>query len=133
MLTQQMAKIQSSIVGLSPAIKLVTISVDPQTDTPEVMKAYGEKFHANFKTWGFLTGSFEKIKPLVTDGFKLALEQGGNLKEISHGENFVVVDQIGRIRAYKHASNSSEINDIIKTVALVANSNPLLLPTPSTR
>lgn len=137
LLTAQMAKVQSHIAGLSAAIRLVSISVDPENDTPKVLKAYGEKYKADFKTWSFLTGSIGDIKTVVVDGFKLALERSGKssdasveFSDITHGEYFVIVDQLGRIRAFKPATNNQEINNIIQTVAIVANTNPNLMSAP---
>ena len=47
-----------------PALKsvhLVTISFDPATDTPAVLKKHAEGLHADFKTWTFLTGERDDI------------------------------------------------------------------------
>ena len=41
-----MAKVQSRLQSAAPIIRMVSISVDPETDTPEVLKAYGEKYEA---------------------------------------------------------------------------------------
>lgn len=138
LLTGQMAKIQSRLMGVGPAIKLLSISVDPDTDTPEVLKAYAEKYRADHKIWQFLTGPIDEIQKAVVDGFKVAFENPSaqnekdkgeqiGLMEITHGEHFVIVDQKGQIRAYKHAKNTEEINEIIRLVALLANANPAIV------
>jgi len=127
MFSKQMAKIQNRIVGLSPAIRLLSISVDPETDTPSVLKNYGNEYKANFKSWSFLTGPLDEIKKVVTEGFKLVLQKSdSNFMDITHGEHFVIVDQIGQIRAFTHARNDTEINNVIKILALVANTNPYI-------
>ena len=130
-LTAQMAKIQSRLMGVGPAIRLLSISVDPRTDTPAVLKEYGERYHADFKIWQFLTGPLESIQKVVVEGFKIAAvqekSQMTNLMEITHGEHFVIVDQLGQIRSYLQGSNDAEINQIVRTVAILANSNPRVL------
>jgi protein SCO1/2 len=134
-LTQQMAKIQSRFVGMGPAMRSVSITVDPKTDTPEVLREYGEKYRANFRNWHFLTGDLKQIEEVVVNGFKMAMVQTPqepaaptSLMDITHGEHFVIVDQLGRIRAFKTANNDQEINSIVQTVAILANTNPHKAP-----
>ncbi len=130
LLTQQMAKIQSRLMGVGSAVHLLSISVDPDTDTPAVLKRYGDKHKADYKNWSFLTGPLEHIQDVVVKGFKVGFEKGTNpqnvnLFEITHGEHFVIVDQLGRIRSYNHAANTKDINEILKTVAILANTKIL--------
>jgi protein SCO1/2 len=151
LLTKQMEKIQSRLQSAAPIIRLVSISVDPETDTPEVLKAYGEKYGARFKSWSFLTGDLMQIYDTVVGGFKVAMDnpkvdpskkpqpvvadaQGNppskddmtyDLIEITHGEHFVMVDQAGQIRAYMQAHNDEQINQIVRTLGILANTNPL--------
>jgi protein SCO1/2 len=138
MLTKQMAKIQSRLMGVGPAIRLLSISVDPETDTPEVLKTYAEKYRVDHKIWQFLTGPIDQIQKAVVDGFQVAFENPSaqkiedkgeklGLMEITHGEHFVIVDQLGQIRGYKRAHNDEEINEIIRTVAILANGNPAVI------
>ena len=133
MLSEQMAKIQSRLVGIGPAIQLLSISVDPERDTPEKLRAYSERFKANPRVWHFATGPLETIEKVVMSGFKMAIQtkaeagEDPSLFEITHGENFVIVDPMGQIRAYKHAGTMEDINDIIRTVAILANSSPKAL------
>jgi protein SCO1/2 len=129
LLTKQMAKIQSRLMGVGPVVKLLSISVDPQNDTPQVLKDFATKYRVNEKIWSFLTGPLEEIENAVIKGFKVAFENPGSsdkgqslsLMQITHGEHFVIVDQQGRIRGYKHARTEEEVNEIIRTVALLAN------------
>jgi protein SCO1/2 len=135
LLTQQMAKIQERLLGSGASVKLVSISVDPENDTPAVLKKYAEKNGARSAVWSFLTGDLAQIYDTVVKGFKVAVDSKSyrevsktdmsfDLMGITHGENFVIVDQIGQIRAYAHARNDAEINSIIRTVGILANQNP---------
>ncbi len=136
LLSQQMAKVQSRLQSAAPIIRLISITVDPGTDTPEVLKAYGEKYQARFRHWSFLTGDLDQIHDTVVNGFHVAAQnpifinedmgadQNMNLMEITHGEHFVIVDQGGQIRAYMKGNNDKELNQIVQTLGLVANSAP---------
>lgn len=132
LLTSQMAKIQNRFVRSAPSIQLLSISVDPNVDTPQVLKTYAEGYKADHKLWSFLTGPFETVEDVVVRGFKVAMGRTEavedlSILDVSHGEHFVVVDQLGQIRAYMHARNSKEINQIVRTVALLVNSKPASL------
>jgi protein SCO1/2 len=84
-------------------VRLVSFSVDPGTDTPPVLAAYGARFGADPARWFFLTGPMDTVKSVVVDSFKMVLERIESPTEpatILHGERFVVVDRLGRIRAY---------------------------------
>src|SRR5271170_2006727 len=55
-MTGQMKSLQDALPQSSEA-KFVTLTTDPENDTPEVLKKYGERFNADFSRWNFLTGT----------------------------------------------------------------------------
>ena len=86
------------------AIRLVSISVDPESDTPERMSEYGARLGIDFGRWSLLTGEPEAIRVLLTDGFKVGVgerqELEAGLYDIAHSGKLVLVDGEGRIRGY---------------------------------
>ena len=57
MLTDNMARVQDKLgAAFGPQIAFVSITVDPERDTPEVLKQYAQNFDADLKGWSFLTG-----------------------------------------------------------------------------
>jgi cytochrome oxidase Cu insertion factor (SCO1/SenC/PrrC family) len=85
-------------------IHLVSFTVDPQKDTPEVLRGYAEKLHAQPKRWDFLTGSRAAIYALARDGFKLAVSDGSDEAGMPvHSTRVVLVDRRGTIRGYYDA------------------------------
>ncbi len=101
MMTSQMASLQHSITK-TPDVKLVSISVDPNNDTPEVMAEYAKRYNADTKNWYFLTGPISTIYTVAKNGFKLTLDSvGGDYNNpIVHSERFVLVDKKGNIRGF---------------------------------
>jgi protein SCO1/2 len=85
-------------------IRLVSISVDPAYDTPEVLKEYGASHGVDPTRWTLLTGDQERVRTLVVDGFKTPMERapdgGPTLVEVAHTGKLVLVDAHGRIRGY---------------------------------
>jgi protein SCO1/2 len=83
-------------------IRIVSITVDPTFDTPEILAGYARSHGAVSDRWKFLSGSRDEIWNLSKDGFKLAvgedLQTAGS--PIFHSPHFVIVDRIGQIRGY---------------------------------
>src|SRR5271170_401720 len=69
-MTGQMKSLQDLLPQNSNA-KLVTLTTDPDFDTPEVLKKYGERFNADFNRWTFLTGTKTEIAALASGSLKL--------------------------------------------------------------
>lgn len=103
LLTAHMARLQERLAG-SPGVRLLSFSVDPKNDTPEVLKAYGEKYGQDPARWTFLTGDLSAITKAVEKGFKIGIQGAGDPDatafDIVHGEHFVLVDTDGAIRGY---------------------------------
>lgn len=94
-MTQHMKRLQDQLAGID-ALKLVSITVDPARDTPEVLQAYGKRFGADPARWYFLTGPPATLHHLSKDVFKL----GDIAPDLEHSTRFVLVDKSGRIRGY---------------------------------
>jgi len=108
-LTERMAKIQHRSRNLGIAFQLVTFTVDPDNDTPQVLADYARSVHANPARWSFLTGPLGDVEKTVVQGFKLAMgkeEVSEGIFSIFHGERFVLVDQNGMIRGYYEATDA---------------------------
>jgi cytochrome oxidase Cu insertion factor (SCO1/SenC/PrrC family) len=120
-MSHQMAELQKRI-GDARDIRLVTITVDPDRDTPEVLRDYANLYGASDTGWLFLTGKKEEIFTLIREGFKLivdqndkeTLEEGGHA--ILHSTKFVVVDPKGQVRGTFDGTNVEEMNDLLSLV-----------------
>ena len=87
-------------------IRLVSFSVDPEYDTPEVLAAYAKKNGWDNQLWDFVSGSEADLKALLVQrmflevGEKMPLPGDAELFDISHASRFVLVDQNGDVRGY---------------------------------
>ncbi|AKT41652.1 SCO family protein [Chondromyces crocatus] len=107
-LTERMAELQRRTEQHGDAVHLVTFTVDPETDTPEVLGRYATKSGAVKGRWTFLTGPLNQIETTVVQGFKVAMgraEPGDGIMNIFHGERLVLVDREGTIRGYYQADD----------------------------
>ena len=102
-MTRQMASVQAALPKDSQA-KLISLTTDPEFDSPEVLKNYGEKFGADPARWHFLTGTKLGIAALAGDSLKLtALETKPESRTSAddlfiHSTIFVLVDKQARLR-----------------------------------
>ncbi len=102
-MTRRMRRLQQEFAGLSADIRFLSVSVDPEYDTPQVLRQYATRHDADTETWRFATTQRTDLHRLVIEGFKLPLEDAGNSEHrILHSDRFVLVDQQGRIRGYYH-------------------------------
>ena len=104
-MTGQMKSLQDKL-PVQSAAKLVTLTTDPDFDSPAVLKRYGERFGANFNRWTFLTGSKAQIANLAADSLKLSAQpikpedRKDSADLFIHTTIFVIVDKHAQLRGF---------------------------------
>jgi len=96
-----------------PDFKMVSISVDPEYDTPEVLSAFAGEYGANPERWHFLTGANSLIQQLSEDQFKIAAAETPS----SHSLRFILVDRNGDIRGYYHSTDAEDVEQLRSDLA----------------
>lgn len=100
-LSIKMNSIQRGLESLGPDVQLVTFSLEPDYDQPAVLQTYAKRFAADEQRWWFLTGVPTPVMhKLVREGFLQPVVAGEGNEPIDHSTYFVLVDRIGRIRAF---------------------------------
>ena len=98
-------------------IRIVSISVYPEYDTPEVLAEYASRYDANTNHWHFLTGPEESVQNIIKDGFKI-----GDYEDIIfHSEKFALVDQQGQIRGYYNGMKTEEMTQLKQDMKTLIN------------
>jgi protein SCO1/2 len=140
-----MARLQDALAQ-EPDVCLVSISVDPEHDTPEVLSEYAARFGADPDRWIFLTGSRDAIYRLAIEGFHLGVvdrgeqtrrETGEGLawlgrasawahpvpnadrKPVLHSSRFVLVDRQAQLRGYYHGTDWESLDRLQANVKIV--------------
>ncbi|MEW5975277.1 MAG: SCO family protein [Acidobacteriota bacterium] len=103
-MSASMAALQKEL-GDAPDLRFVSISVDPDTDTPEVLAGYANRYGARPDRWFFLTGSKQDIHTLAKDGFLV----GGIENVMEHSTRFILVDRTGGIRGYYDSQDQEAV------------------------
>ena len=123
MISSRMSELQKPLQKTD--VHLVSFSVNPEKDTPEVLRGYADKLQAEPGRWDFLTGAKPAIYKLSHDGFKLAVSDGSDAQGIPvHSTRIVLVDRHGQIRGYYDATEPEAITK------LLADTNHLLREQP---
>lgn len=102
-MTRRMAQLQAALPPEWP-VRLVSLTTDPDYDTPEILQTYAHHYGARSNRWHFLTGPKADVRRLAVDGLKLAAVEVPPADRTSpddlfiHSTLLVVVDQQGRLR-----------------------------------
>ena len=100
-------------------VRIVSISVYPEYDTPEVLKKYASQYDANTNRWHFLTGPEENVQDVIKNGFKM-----GDYEDIIfHSEKFALVDQKGRLRGYYSGMQTEDVARLKKDMNQLLKEN----------
>lgn len=127
--TEVMQQIQKRIRGLGQSVAMVSFTVDPETDTPEVLYKYARRHHANPHVWSFVTGPEEELYDLLVEGFRVPVGEkevfdspveGLHLYDIAHSERIVLVDSEGYVRNFYSIDNIS-IDQLMIDLGLLVN------------
>jgi cytochrome oxidase Cu insertion factor (SCO1/SenC/PrrC family) len=104
-ISANMAQLQKRLAG-DPRVQLVSFTVDPEDDTPDVLAAYANRFAADPRRWWFLTGPEKPVYDLIQNGF-LQSVQDNHGKQLAPGEflvthstYMVLVDAQGVLRGF---------------------------------
>ena len=117
-MTRQMKELQNALPRGSDA-KLVTLTTDPEYDTPKVLKKYGEEFGADPNRWMFLTGRKDSLYTMARISYTID-DPANNLKSIDddflHTQFWALVDRNGDVRKIYDGLKQNEINELIRDI-----------------
>lgn len=119
--TTNMLELQKELQGSN--IQIVSFTVDPDYDTPEVLKKYAEENRVDLDNWTFLTGyDYDTIKKLSEGSFKAVLENGGpDEMELSHTYNFFLINPDAKIIKKYNGMSMDEVDVLIEDAKTVLN------------
>lgn len=120
-MTSNLSKLQKELEARNLSVQFVSFSVDPDYDTPEVLREYGQQYEANFDTWSFLTGyDFQTIKELSIKSFRALLkepEYGDD--QVMHDTRFFLVSPEGKVIKGYDGIKSDSIDEILNDISIL--------------
>jgi protein SCO1 len=111
-ITRRMRELQIEATERKLGLTLVSFSVDPENDTPEVLRAYARKYDVDPASWRFLTGDLEVVRTTAVDGVKMALDGKADPSKpdygILHGTYLVLIDRNLQLRGYYRTESTED-------------------------
>lgn len=123
-MVRRMRGIQEQARQRGVPLELVSFSVDPENDTPEVLRAYTAAQGLDTRNWRFLTGDSAVIRATAEQGFKIGVEgtprAGAEHFGITHGTHLVLLDERRTIRGYYQSSDAERVSALLDDAARLA-------------
>lgn len=112
-----MKGLQGELLGTG--VRLVSISVDPDHDTPEVLSQYADGLGADKRRWFFLHAPRETVYNLIHNGFKLPIEQASpeevaaGAEAVFHSSKLALVDRGNRVVGFFDSASPAEVRTLV--------------------
>lgn len=124
MMSSQLSRLQDLLksVNVWGDVKLLSHTVDPKNDTPDVLRAYGERLNADFTHWNFVTGTEDELYDQAKFGYFLtALPSDTAAGGFFHSDTFALIDREGRIRGYYDGTSTQEVDQLFSDIQQLVN------------
>lgn len=128
-MSQSMARVQQGIRDTdaidASKLRLLTISTDPETDTPERLAAYAKRFEADPELWYFARGDFAAVQSFSQEALKLGLERASpqqrhaGAEKIIHSNKFILLDARGHFRKIYTGTTPSDVDELLRDLPVM--------------
>ena len=126
-LTANMKRLQQAIKTRDPRklvdtpfIQFVSLTVDPERDSPSVLKKYADKFQLNHDTWWMLTGDKKTIYDFGLNEVKLGVPDSSSVDtNFIHSEYFVLLDRDRIVRGYYNGLDTVALNKLSEDIVFL--------------
>jgi protein SCO1/2 len=109
-MSNQMVRVQDAFRN-DDRVLLLSHSVTPEADSVPVLRAYAQEYSVDHRRWRLLTGDRKQIYRLARTSYFAALDEGdGGPDDFVHTENFVLVDDQGRLRGFYDGTKKDEVD-----------------------
>ena len=119
-LTRNMKRLQDAFKKTDTIVRFVSFTIDPERDSVQKIKAYGDRFGIDHDTWWMLTGDRKEIYDIALNEFKASIAAEGNIDTgFIHTENFFLLDRDKVVRGWYNGLDSVNLDRLIKDVVLL--------------
>lgn len=128
LISQRLAELQKQFADGGLPVRLVSFSVDPSYDRPEVLRSFAGNYKQNPKVWNFVTSRSESESSgylgFIESAFAVAVSDGSNSEpqtamNIAHSEKLLLVDASGQLRGVFSATPEGLEEIFHRSVALM--------------
>ena len=116
-MTKNMQKLNAATKDLHDELQFISISINPQHDTPSILKRYREHYKATASNWQFLTGKEAETHQLGIENFQIFAgrdeeSEGG----YAHSGAFTLVDKEGYVRGVYLGTDEKQVIQLEKDI-----------------
>ena len=122
-MTSELVKLQGMLYerGLGEEIQFLSVTIDPNTDSPQVLKAYAENKGCNLNSWALGTGEIEYIDELSKEGFFLAVDRNATYQDgIIHSSQVILIDENRHVRGSYDAVDENEMQKLLQDLIILS-------------
>ena len=128
LMTARMAHVQKLARERDVPLALLSFSVDPGHDTPEVLRAFARERGLDTSNWVFLTGDSAAVRETAERGFKIGVEGSADPSAehygITHGTHLVLLDRQRSIRGYYQSTDDERVEALLSDAARLVAERP---------
>lgn len=118
---RRMRYLQEQAAARALPLRFLSFSVDPENDTPEVLRKFAAQYQVDTRSWTFLTGDNTVIRAAAEQGFKIGVEGSARPAAegfgITHGTHLVLLDGSRTIRGYYQSSEPARLQQLLEDAA----------------
>lgn len=124
MMTTRMQRVQALAGQRGVDLRLLSFSVDPEHDTPRVLREYAKTRGIDTSNWWLVTGDSRVVRETAERGFKIGVEGSADPSAqhygITHGTHLVLLDKSRTIRGYYQSSDEERVEALLRDAARLA-------------
>ncbi|MEA5457904.1 SCO family protein [Arcicella sp. LKC2W] len=125
-MSNELTRVQDTF-SQNDEVQFASFSVDPNHDTPEMLKEYAKKYDAKTGKWHFLTGTKSQIYPLAVQGYFVPVADASEYdkaiktpdKTFIHSEKLILVDKEGHIRGFYDGTDKKDVDRLILEIRVL--------------
>ncbi|MBX0359605.1 SCO family protein [Halobacillus sp. Nhm2S1] len=121
-MTRNMVKIQEQLKKEDINAEIVSFSVDPTVDSPEVLKEFGKKYGVDHSNWSFITEyTQEEISTFAQESFKTSAVKTEGNDQVIHGTAFYLINEEGLVLKKYKGDTEVPFEQIVEDTKTIAN------------
>ncbi len=117
-MSQQMLRLQENFAD-QPEVLLISHSIDPYYDTPQILDKYADKVGINTDKWQLLTGSFKEITSISDEYLVSVVKDSTVAGGYIHGGHFILLDGQRRIRGYYDGTQATQVDKLMEDIEIL--------------
>ncbi len=116
----ELQRVEEAFKYTNGLVQILSHTVNPESDSVSVLKAYSTTVHADTTMWNFVTGDKKQLYDIARNGYLVnALEGDGGANDFIHSELFILVDKEKHIRGIYDGTDIKAVNNLLDDIKVL--------------